>query len=79
LIRQTRAEGWCLNPGLVLESSWAIGVPVVDGHGRPVASISLAAIESRLGPARRAALANRLMQASQALTALQGSADAAAH
>ena len=77
LIRQTRREGWCLNPGLVLESSWAIGVPVVDGHGRPVASISLAAIESRLGSPRRAALANRLMQASQALTALQADAEAA--
>ena len=74
LIQETRALGFCLNPGLVLESSWAIGVPVYDVHKRPVASISLAAIESRLGPARRAALGNRLMQASQALTALQGEA-----
>ncbi|OYV01811.1 MAG: IclR family transcriptional regulator [Burkholderiales bacterium PBB5] len=71
LIRQTRADGYCLNPGLVLESSWAIGVAVMDAQGRPVASISLAAIEARLGPARRVALANRLMQASVELTALQ--------
>lgn len=77
LVAETRAQGYCLNPGLVLESSWAIGVPVVDGNQRSVASLSLAAIQPRLGPARRAALGNRLMQASQELTALQ--ADAAGH
>ncbi len=72
LIQETRSQGYCLNPGLVLESSWAIGVPVYDAHNRPVASLSLAAIEARLGPARRAALGNRLMQASRELTGLLG-------
>ncbi len=71
LVDETRAQGYCLNPGLVLESSWAIGVPVYDVYNRPVASLSLAAIEARLGPARRAALANRLMTASQELRELQ--------
>jgi DNA-binding IclR family transcriptional regulator len=70
LLRETRAQGFCLNPGLVLESSWALGVPVYDANNRPVASISLAAIEARLGPARAAALGNRLMQASRELTAM---------
>ena len=70
LVRETRAEGYCLNPGLVPESSWAIGVSVVDLNHRPVASISLAAIEPRLGPARRAVLGHRLLQASRELTAL---------
>jgi len=68
LVHEARAQGYCLNPGLVLESSWAVGVPVYDPNNRPVASISLAAIEARLGPARRAALGNRLMQASRELT-----------
>ena len=76
LIQETRSQGYCLNPGLVLESSWAIGVPVYDAHNRPVASLSLAAIEARLGPARRAALGNRLMQASRELTGLLGEAAA---
>lgn len=71
LVAETRLQGYCLNPGLVLPSSWALGVPVVDAQLRPVASLSLAAIESRLGPARRAALGNRLMQASRELQALQ--------
>jgi DNA-binding IclR family transcriptional regulator len=70
LVQETRHQGYCLNPGLVLESSWALGVPVVDRQHRPVASISLAAIEPRLGPARRAMLGNRLMQASRELTEL---------
>ena len=72
LIHETRSQGYCLNPGLVLESSWAIGVPVYDAQNRPVASLSLAAIDARLGPARRAALGNRLMQASRELTGLLG-------
>lgn len=68
LVRETRARGYCVNPGLVLESAWAVGVPVYDANGRTVGSISIAAIEQRLGPARAAQLGNRLMQASQALT-----------
>lgn len=71
LVRETRDKGYCVQPGLVIEGSWAVGVPVYDAHGRPVASISVAAIETRLGPARSAALGNRLMQASRELTALQ--------
>ncbi|WP_394755103.1 IclR family transcriptional regulator [Rhodoferax sp.] len=71
LVLETRAKGYCVQPGLVIESSWAVGVPVYDVGGRPVAAISLAAIESRLGPARSAALGNRLMQASSELTTLQ--------
>ena len=71
LVLETRSKGYCVQPGLVIEGSWAVGVPVYDAGGRPVAAISLAAIESRLLPARSAALGNRLMQASQGLTALQ--------
>ena len=74
LIRETRDKGYCVQPGLVIESSWAVGVPVYDAQGRPVASISVAAIETRLGPARSAALGNRLMQASRELTAMQAEA-----
>lgn len=74
LVIDTRKRGYCLQPGLVIEDSWAVGVAVFDAHGRPVASISIAAIRSRLGAARSAALGNRLMQASQDLTKLQSGA-----
>ena len=71
LIQGTRSLGYCVQPGLVIEDSWAIGVVVHDAGGSPVASISIAAIKSRMGAARSAALGNRLMQASRALALLQ--------
>ena len=71
LIRSTRLKGFCMQPGLVLEGSWAVGVAVFDANERPVASISIAAIESRLGTARSAWVGNQLMQASRDLSALQ--------
>ncbi len=71
LVASTRRDGYCLNPGLVLESAWAVGVPVYDTNGRTVGSISIAAIEQRMGPARASQWGHRLMQASRELTALQ--------
>ena len=68
LVRDTRDRGYCLQPGMVFEDSWAIGVVVYDADQAPVASISIAALRSRLGPARSAMLGNRLMQASKELT-----------
>ena len=70
LIAQTRAVGYCVQPGLVAEEQWAVGTVVLDGSGRPSAAISIAAIANRLGIARVAALGNRLMQCSLQLTAL---------
>jgi DNA-binding IclR family transcriptional regulator len=54
----------------VLPDSWAVGVVVYDPQHRPVASISVAAIRSRLGVARSSQVGNRLMQASEALSGL---------
>lgn len=71
LIRETRAHGYCINPGLVLEDSWAVGAPVYDSGGQPVAAISIAAIRSRLEGAKGIYLGNRLVQASQTLTQQQ--------
>lgn len=68
LVHETREQGYSLNPGLVTEGSWAIGVAVFDEALQPLAAISLAAIESRLGVVRRTALAQRLIEASQGLT-----------
>ncbi len=71
LIRDTRSLGYCVQPGLVIEDSWAVGVVIHDGGGSPVASISIAAIKSRMGAARSSALGSRLLQASRALALLQ--------
>lgn len=75
LIQDTRTRGYCVQPGLVMADSWAVGAVVFDAAGSPVASISIAALKSRLGAARSAALGNRLMRASRALTQLQKPAE----
>jgi DNA-binding IclR family transcriptional regulator len=71
LVHSTRGLGYCLQPGLVVPGSWAVGVPVYDSSNRPVASISIAALASRLHTARASSLGNRLMKASRDLSALQ--------
>lgn len=55
-VARTRKDGYALNPGLLMAGSWGIGVVVRDPRGRPVYSVSLAAIESRLDAARRSEL-----------------------
>jgi DNA-binding IclR family transcriptional regulator len=69
LVRETRERGYCLQPGLVFQDSWAVAATVYDANEVPVAAISIAALRSRLGPARSAVLGSRLMQASAELTA----------
>jgi len=78
LIAQTRTHGYCLQPGLVVEGSWAVGVPVFDENQRPVAAISIAAIELRLGTVRSVQIGSRLVRASRELTELQIASDTAA-
>lgn len=60
LVRQARKDGYALNPGLVAAGSWAIGVPIHDQAGRPVAAFSIASIEQRLGRERREQLADEM-------------------
>ncbi len=79
LIRETRELGYCVQPGLIIEDSWAVGVVVRDTSRQPVASISIAAIRSRLGRMRSTTLGNRLIRASEELTSMQMQTEAAAH
>lgn len=53
LVRETRARGYSINPGLLLSDSWAIGVTIRGAAGRPVGALSIAATESRLSPERQ--------------------------
>ncbi len=56
LIAETRARGYSVNPGLVLKNSWAVGVALHQPGGRVVGALSIAAIDSRMDPARQAEL-----------------------
>ncbi|WP_245444491.1 IclR family transcriptional regulator [Microvirga sp. KLBC 81] len=53
LIRDTRARGYAINPGMMLSDSWAIGVVIRGSDGRPIGALSIAATESRLSEERQ--------------------------
>ena len=53
LARQT---GHALNPGRIVPGSWGVGVAILWPDGRPAGALSIAAIEDRMRPDRRAEL-----------------------
>ena len=67
LATQTRARGFALNPGLLMAGSWGVGVPILDRQGRCEGALSIAAIESRLGPNRQHELGALLKAEAQRL------------
>lgn len=55
-----RRRGFALNPGRVLQNSWAIGMAVRTPDGRIAGALSIAAIDGRMGEARQGELAQEL-------------------
>lgn len=56
----TRANGYALNPGLILPNSWGIGVAIRNPDGTLAGALSIAAIDSRMRPERQPELAELL-------------------
>lgn len=54
---RTRADGYAFNPGFVVPSSWGVGRAILFPDGRVAGALSVAAIDSRLQPPRRAEIA----------------------
>ncbi|MEJ1117794.1 IclR family transcriptional regulator [Phyllobacterium sp. CCNWLW109] len=52
-VATTREAGFALNPGRILANSWAIGLAIHHPDGRPAGALSIAAIDSRMQPARQ--------------------------
>ncbi|WP_111559945.1 IclR family transcriptional regulator [Paracoccus sediminilitoris] len=52
LIARTRAEGVALNPGLVIEGSWGLGIALHHPDGRLAGALSVATVEARMRPDR---------------------------
>lgn len=67
LVGETRERGYSIIPGIVAPGYWALGVPLLQRDGRPVAAIVLVASESRLHPTRRAVLGERMLRISHDL------------
>ncbi|MHA3903534.1 IclR family transcriptional regulator [Castellaniella sp. WN] len=66
-VAEARRKGYAFNPERVLKGMSAIGVAVPGHDGRPICAISVAAISSRMNPARRTAIVAQLQQESAAL------------
>lgn len=69
LVEPTRERGYAVIPGIVVPGYWALGVPLRQADGRPVAAIVVVASETRLHPTRRAALGERMLAMSRDIMA----------
>jgi len=67
-VASTRAAGWAVNPGLIVEGSWGMGAAVFDADDRPQWALSLTGIQQRFGPERRAELGTLLLREAHALS-----------
>lgn len=61
-IASTRATGYAVNPGLIVEGSWGMAAAVFDAAERPVGALSLTGIEQRFGQPRRHELGTLLLR-----------------
>ena len=61
-IADTRATGYSVNPGLVVEGSFGMGAAIFDAAGQPAWALSLTGVESRFGTERRAELGRLLLE-----------------
>jgi len=57
----TRAAGYAVNPGLLVEGSWGMAAAVFDRGGQPAWALSLTGVESRFGADRRPELGRLLL------------------
>ncbi len=78
-VETARAEGHALNPGLVFPGSWALGVALCGPDGAPLAALTLAAVESRLTPARQAELVPLLRHEAEQIEAALNAPPAGRH
>jgi DNA-binding IclR family transcriptional regulator len=67
-VAATRAAGYALNPGLLVEGSWGMGAAVFDGSDQPAWALSLTGIEARFSAERRPELGRLLLEHAHRLT-----------
>jgi DNA-binding IclR family transcriptional regulator len=67
-IVETRAVGFALNPGLLVEGSWGMGAAVFDADEQPQWALTLTGVEHRFGPSRRPELGTALLRAAHELS-----------
>lgn len=68
-VSATRRQRYAFIDGLLVEGMSAVGVPVCDASGRPVAALSVAAISSRLSAPRRRTVVPKLQEQARRIEA----------
>lgn len=68
LLDRTRADGYSVNPGRILEGSWGMGAAVFDAKEQPAWALSLTGIEPRFRPERQPGLGRLLLEEAHRLT-----------
>lgn len=71
-IAATRATGYAVNPGLIVEGSFGLGAAVFDASARPVWALSLTGIEARFSAERRTELGRVLLEHAHRLSKALG-------
>lgn len=74
LVRVTRRRGYAVNQIFAYPTMCAVAVPVLDWHERPIASLCVTAIISRMGAERQGRIVKRLWEESQRIAQLWHSA-----
>lgn len=67
-IASTRATGFAINPGLIVEGSWGMAAAVFDADERPQWALSLTGIQQRFGAVRRRELGELLLREAHVLS-----------
>ncbi|MCW2756433.1 MAG: allR, partial [Nocardioidaceae bacterium] len=67
-LAETRARGYAVNPGLLVEGSWGIGAAVFDAAGSPRWALSLTGIEARFSADRLPVMGRQLLQEAHRLS-----------
>jgi DNA-binding IclR family transcriptional regulator len=67
-VAETRAAGFALNPGLIVEGSWGMGAAVFDAADTPRWALSLTGVEQRFSTERRRELGPLLLHEAHELT-----------
>ena len=68
LVATSRRDGYAFNDRMVIPGMCAIGVPILGRGDRPVAALSVAAIETRMDTGRRTDIAGWLSDEAKLLT-----------
>jgi DNA-binding IclR family transcriptional regulator len=63
MVARSRADGYAFNEGRIVSGMFAIGVPVRDPLGAPIAALTIAATTDRMQGERRMALVSWLTEA----------------